>query len=449
MEPATLGWLGLTAVPVLLLAGVPIAVTLATVAGGGIFLVYAWRPFLPFAPEAAWEPTAALLATAPYDFLDSHTLAALPLFLLLGHLAHAAGFTGDVYKAVRLWTGRLPGGLAVASLLGCGGFSAVSGSSVACAGMMARVAIPEMNAAGYARPLSAGAVAAGGTLGSLLPPSILLILFGIFAEQSIAALFMAAVVPALLSLAGYLAVVAAWVRLRPDAAPTPPEAAAADAGARAAALRRCWPLAALFVLTTGGIYAGAFAPTEAAGVGVAATLALGLGLGRLPLPAIGAALSESVRQAAALFAIAMAGKLFVVFMALSEVPALLMDWIAADGPPPALVLAGIVALYLGLGMVLDPLGIVLLTLPLTVPVVEAYGLSLVWFGVLVVKLLEMGLVTPPVGLNAFVINGVAGGQAPLGDIFRGAAWFLLSDAAVVALLLAAPAVALWLPKMMA
>lgn len=447
MEPAGVALLGLALVPPLLVLGVPIAVVLAAVACGGIFIIYAWPPFLPFAPAAAWEPTATVLATAPYDFLASYTLAALPLFILLGHLAHRAGFTGDVYKAMRLVAGRVPGGLAVATVLGCGGFSAVSGSSVACAGTMARVGIPAMRAAGYAPALAAGSVAAGGTLGSLIPPSVLLILFGVFAEESIARLFVAAVVPGLLSLAGYVAVILLWARLRPAAAPVPDDAAL-PAGERRRAMLRCWPVAALFALTVGGIYGGAFTPTEAAGVGVTATLALGLGLGRLAGTDIAAALGESVRQTASLFAIAMAGKLFVVFMALSGLPQALLDWLAAGQPPPAMVLAGIIALYLGLGMVLEPLGIVLLTLPLTIPVAEAQGLDLVWFGVLVVKLLEMGLVTPPIGLNAFVIHGVAGRDAPLGAIFRGAAWFLLADAAVVALLLAAPALALALPAVM-
>jgi len=446
MESTAIGYWGIATVVVLLIIRVPIAVVLGCVSAAGIFLIYAWRPGMPLETEFALPSTFSLLATTPFEFINSYALSTVPLFIFIGHLAFQAGFTGDIYQAARLWLARVPGGLAIASVVGCGDFSAISGSSVACAATMGRIAVPEMLQYGYAKRLAAGSVAIGGTLGSLIPPSILFILFGVFAEQSIARLFVAAVIPGLLSLVGYIVVIAIWTRIAPHHAPSPDQTAAARE--RMLALSRCWSVLVLFVVMIGGIYLGFFTPTEAAGVGAGATLFLGLASRRLDAAKILEAIQESVVQTAMLFAIAISGKLFVVFIALSDIPSDVLALITQGEPSVFLVMGLIVALYLFLGMVLDPLGIILLTLPLTVPIVEAYGLSLIWFGVIVVKLLEVGLVTPPIGLNVFIIKAVVGDRIPLETIFRGIAWFLLADAVVVALLLAFPQLSLFLPSLM-
>jgi tripartite ATP-independent transporter DctM subunit len=446
LDPLLVGLVALGVTLFLLAIRVPIAAALGISASVGIFIIFAWRPGAEFMPQFAWRPTLSLIANGPYDFLKNYSLATVPLFILMGHLAFEAGFTTDVYRAARLWLAKLPGGVAMASVVGCGGFSAITGSSVACAAAMGRIAIPEMLKFGYAKPLAAGSVAIGGTLGSLIPPSILFILYGVFAEQSIARLFMAAIVPGLLSLGAYLLVIFLWVRLRPAAAPRPEEEVTARD--RWASLGRCWSIVALFAVVIGGIYAGFFTPSEAAGVGAIAALVLGLLLGRLNFTKIVAALKESVYQSSMIFAIAVAGKIYVSFIALTGLSGAIGDWIAVTDVSMVTVLALIVLLYLILGMFLDPIGIILLTLPLTIPIVDGYGLSLIWFGVLVVKLLEIGLVTPPIGLNVFVIKSIVGDRIRLEAIFAGIAIFLLVEIFVLAAIALVPALSLWLPGLM-
>ena len=446
MDPQVIGYLGFGVALVFLALRVPIAITLGSVAAGGMLLTYAWPPWMPFSLSAAWAPVASLLGSTPLDFVSSYALSTVPLFIFIGHLAYQAGFTTDIYAAARVWLARLPGGLSIASIVGCGGFSAISGSSVACAAAMGRIAVPEMLESRYSRSLASGSVAIGGTLGSLIPPSILFIIFGVFAEQSIAKLFLAAAVPGLLSLLGYVLVVLVWVWLRPQDAPRPDmDVARAHRGA---ALARCWPIVTLFLVIIGGIYLGAFTPTEAAGVGAIATLALGIVLKRLSFAKMAEALREAVTQSAQLFAIAIAGKLFVNFIALTNVAAGLTEWLGSAGLSVVVVMALIAVLYVVLGMMLDPLGIILLTLPLTLPVVEVYGLDLIWFGVIVVKLLEIGLVTPPIGLNVFVIKSIVGDRVPLGQIFTGVGLFLISDVFVMLLLLSFPILSLYLPSLL-
>ena len=446
MDPLLVGGLALGATLALLALRVPIAAALGITAAIGIFVIFSWRPGADFNPDAAWRPTLSLIGNGPYSFLTGFSLSTVPLFILMGHLAFEAGFTTDIYRAARLWLARLPGGVAMASVVGCGGFSAITGSSVACAAAMGRIAIPEMLRFGYAKSLAAGSVAIGGTLGSLIPPSILFILYGVFTEQSISRLFMAAVVPGLLSLAAYLVVIYLWVRLRPEAAPMPKEAIARDA--RWQALARCWAIVAIFVVVIGGIYGGVFTPTEAAGIGAFATLALGLLLGRLSREKIVSALRESVFQSSMIFAIAIGGKIYVSFIALTGLSGAITDWIAHVDASMLVVLAVIVMMYLVLGMFLDPIGIILLTLPLTIPIVEGYGLSLIWFGVVVIKLLEIGLVTPPIGLNVFVIKSIVGDKVKLETIFVGIAWFLLIEIVVLGMILGLPGLSLWLPGLL-
>jgi len=440
MEPLTVGLYGIAATLVMLALRVPIAAALGSAAAVGIFVIFAWRPGQPFVAEWAWQPTFSLLANNPYAFITSYTLSTIPLFIFMGHLAYEAGFTTDIYRAARLWLSRLPGGVAMASVVGCGGFSAITGSSVACAAAMGRIAIPEMLRFGYARSLAAGSVAIGGTLGSLIPPSVLFILYGIFAEQSIAKLFIAAILPGILSLVAYLVVIYIWVRLRPEAAPIPDEEI--TRAERMGALKDCWAIITLFVVVVGGIYVGLFTPTEAAGMGAAATLVLGVVLGRLKLAGIYAALKDSVYQSSMIFVIAIGGKLFVNFIALTGLAGDITAWIETSGVSVFMVMGLIVVMYIFLGMFLDPIGIILLTLPLTIPIVETFGFSLIWFGVVVIKLLEIGLVTPPIGLNVFVIKSIVGDRVPLESIFGGVAWFLLIEVFVLAAIIAVPWISL-------
>ena len=442
MEPFQVGVYALIAVLVLLANRVPIAAALGVVASIGIFVIFAWRPGREFTAEYAVQPTLSLIANSPYAFITSSTLSTVPLFILMGHLAYEAGFTTDIYRAARLWLSRLPGGLAMASVVGCGGFSAITGSSVACAAAMGRIAIPEMLRFGYAPSLATGTVAIGGTLGSLIPPSVLFILYGIFAEQSIARLFIAAIIPGVISLLAYMLVIYFWVKTRPEVAPQPDETISREA--RMKSLLDCWAILALFIVVIGGIYIGLFTPTEAAGVGASATLILGLLLGRLKTDGVLRALKESVFQTSMIFVIAIGGKLFVNFIALTGLANEITFWIESTDASMFVVIGLIVVMYMCLGMFRDPIGIILLSLALAIPIGEAYGLSLIWFGVVVVKLLEIGLVTPPIGLNVFVIKSIVDKTIKLESIFKGVGLFLVAEVFVLALIICLPAVSLLL-----
>lgn len=446
MDPLIVGLIALGVTLLLLAIRVPIAAALGISASIGVFMIFAWRPGAEFMPQYAWRPTLSLIANGPYDFIKSYSLATVPLFILMGHLSFQAGFTSDIYRAARFWLARMPGGVAMASVLGCGGFAAITGSSVACAATMGRIAIPEMLRFGYSKSLASGSVAIGGTLGSLIPPSILFILYGVFAEQSIGQLFMAAIIPGILSLVAYLLVIYVWVRCRPSVAPRPDETITSSD--RWHSLGKCWSIIILFVTVIGGIYTGLFTPTQAAGIGAYAALALGLMLGRLNFRRIISALKESVYQASMIFAIAMAGKIYVSFISLTGLSGAIGDWVTMTDMSVFYAMALIVVIYLVLGMFLDPIGIILLTLPLTIPIVEGYGLSLIWFGVVVIKLLEIGLVTPPIGLNVFVIKSIVRDQIRLETIFKGISLFLIAEVVVMALILSIPALSMWLPSIM-
>jgi len=441
MDAVTLGLIVILGAFGLLMLRVPIAFALGVASSVGILVHFILVQEMAFSD--AMRPTLSLVGTTPYGFINSYTLATIPLFVFMGHVAYEAGFTTDIYRAARLWMARVPGGLAMASVAGCGGFSAITGSSVACAAAMGRIAIPEMRNAGYSSALSTGSVAAGGTLGSLIPPSILFILYGIFTEQSIEKLFIAGIIPGLLSLLGYMTVIVAWAKWRPGAAPTPEEKITLDM--KLNALLRCWAILLIFFIVIGGIYLGVFTPSESAGVGAFATLMLGFVLGRLTFKNLLAALKESAFQTSMIFAIAIGGKLFTAYIALTGIPDAVKMFITDNNLGFVLVMVVLVIFYLLLGMFLDPIGILILTLPITVPVIESYQLgplALIWFGVIVVKMLEIGLITPPIGLNVFVIKSVAGRDVSLETIFKGIGAFLISDMIVVVLLVAFPVLSL-------
>lgn len=446
MDPVLLGSLGMGFALLLMVIRVPVAFALGAAAVGGMFLFFAFPASGGFHPQRAMRPLFAFLASDPYTFLHSYPLLMAPLFIAMGHIAHRAGFTTNLFYAIRVWLPAVPGNLAMASVMGCGGFSAITGTSVACAAAMGRIAVPEMLRFGYSKALATGVVASGGTLGSLIPPSLLLVIYGIFTEQSVSQLFLAAVVPGLASIVIYLGVVWAWVKLHPEAAPVDDFRATREE--KRAALRGTWPFFILFFLIIGGIYLGVFTPTEAAAVAVVVATLLGFLTRSLSWRDLGAALRESAYQTAAVFAIAISAKMLLSFVALTGVTNAMLTWIQAADLSYFAIMAAIVVLYIVLGTFLDPIGIILLTIPLTVPLVEAQGMSLVWFAIVVIKLLEVGLVTPPVGLNVFVIKSVVGRAVPLEAIFKGVVPFIFADLFILALLFAFPAIALFLPGSM-
>ncbi len=443
MDPLLLAGLALAAVFVLLVLRVPIAYCLGAVACLGLIVFFSWRPDSAFDLEQGLRPALSIIGSTTFGFIHNYPLSMIPLFIALGHVAYQAGITTDLYRALSLLLGRTPGGLAMASVMGCGGFSAITGSSVACAAAMGRITVPEMLRYGYHPGLATGAVAAGGTLGSLIPPSLLFVIYAIFTEQSVKALFLAGILPGLLSLVGFLATILIWSRLRPADAPKPevPE----EPAALLPALIATWPTFLLLAVVVGGIYLGVFTPTEAAAVSLLLAVLIGILTGRLGWQGLLEAGRTAVRQTAMIFAIAMAAKIFVAFVSLTRITPMALEWVQGSGATMVLVIAGVVVFYLVIGMFLDSIGILVLTLPFTVPLVESYGLDLIWFGVVVVKLLEIGLITPPIGLNVFVIKSVAPEGVTLEQVFRGVAWFLALDVLVLLAILLLPQLSLFLP----
>lgn len=444
MDPILLAGLVLTAVLMLLVLRVPIAYSLGCCASVGLVLFFGWRPGSEMDLVAGLQPALKLIGSNAYSFVHSYPLSMIPLFIGLGHVAYHADITTDLYQSLRVLLQRLPGGLAMASVNGCAGFSAITGSSVACAAAMGRIATPEMLRYNYHPRLAAGAVAAGGTLGSLIPPSLLFVIYAIFTEQSVNSLFLAGVIPGLLSLLGFLLTIVIWCALRPQDAPR--QTLDITREERLNALKGLWPALLLFVIVVGGIYLGIFTPTEAAAVSLMVAVLIGVARRRLTLPKLIDAGSETVRQTTMIFLIALAAKLFTSFVSLSRITPMALDWLASMDPPFVLVLLAVVVFYLVIGMFLDSIGILVLTLPFTVPIMSSYGVDLIWFGVIVIKLLEIGLITPPIGLNIFIIKGVTPPSVTLTSIFQGAGIFLVFDLLVLVALLAFPMLSLWLPN---
>ncbi len=445
MDPITVGIVGFSCVLLLLAIRVPIAFAMAGVAVVCTFLFYAMRTG-DFLPARAFRPTISLIYGNTFELIHSYELSMIPLFVLLGHIAFRTGLTGDIYAAARLWLARIPGGVAMASVIGCGGFSAITGSSVACASAMGRICTPEMLRLGYDPRLATSSVAVGGTLGSLIPPSVLFIIYGIFTETSINNLFLAGVLPGLLSLAGFLIVIYLWVRIDPKAGPAPKEQTIASE--RWQMLIRTWPAAVLFSIIIGGIYGGVFTATEAAAISCSVTVFISVIRKALSWADFIGSVRETCIQTSQIFIIAAGAKMFVGFVALTGMAPLLVSLVDPSETSVWLFLLSLVGIYIVLGMFLDPLGIMVLTLPFTVPMIEAYGLNIIWFGVVVVKLLEIGLITPPVGLNVFVIGNVIDGKVGIHKIFAGVSRFLVMDIIVLALIVIFPLISLLLPTTM-
>lgn len=432
-----IGWLGLAILIVLFLARVPVALATGAVAALGVI---AAEIALGAGP---WESGQAMLAMLQ-QVLHVDAVAMVVLFLLLGNLAFYAGISTRIYDAAAVWLQRAPGGMAIAAIMGCGGFAAISGSSVACASTMGRICVPEMLKQGYDARLATSAVAVGGTLGSLIPPSVLFIIFGLLSDTSVGHLFIAGILPGLLSLAGMVGVVIWWVAEDRGVAP----AASDRSASRREASMALWPPVILLAIIIGGIASGWATPGMAAALCVLVTLVIGILQGRLNVENLWQVLRQSAVQSLSVLALIAAARIFMGFLDLTGVGQVLADAAESAGLPMLTVLAIAAIAYLLMGMVIEPLGILVLTVPIMLPLTQAYGLDLIWFGVLVVKLLEIALITPPVGLNVFVIGSVTR-NIGMDRIFAGVARFLMVDLLVLLVLILFPAVSLWLPGLMA
>ena len=388
------------------------------------------------------------LKSLSYDTFASYSLTIVPLFLLMGQFASRGGMSKALFRAAEAFLGHRRGGVAMAAIGACAGFGAICGSSLATAATMAQVAMPEMRRAGYSGALTTGALAAGGTLGILIPPSFVLVIYAILAEQNIAKLFIAAIVPGLLAALGYMITIAVVVRVDPASAPLRPRA---PQGSRARALLDIWPVALVFLLVIGGMYRGWFTPTEGAAVGAAGTGFIALVTGRLGWGELRGAILETAVASALIFLIVLGAGTYNTFLALAQFPQVVAGLIGDAGHSPWLVLAAMLIFYLILGCVMDSLSMILLTVPIFFPIVMAldFGLSAeetaIWFGILVLIVVEVGLITPPVGLILFIINSMAR-DVPLAATYRGVLPFIGSDLVRTALLVAFPAVTLALVR---
>ncbi|MEE3101615.1 MAG: TRAP transporter large permease [Pseudomonadota bacterium] len=431
MTEVEIGLAGLGILFGLIALRVPIGISLIAVSFGGLWWMMGWR--------IAW----GALATMPYNFAANWVLSSVPMFLLLGFICYHTNLTRGMFHAAKVWTSALPGGLAIAAVFGSAGFAAVSGSSIACSAAMGKIAVPEMMHQKYDPELATGTVAVAGTIGALIPPSIILILYGVIAQESISGLFLGGIAAGILSAIGYVCVVLIRVKLNPKLAPA--YEGAEPMHVRIAALKDTWPILLVMVGIFGGLFGGIFTPTEAGAIGAFLACLVALMRGDLSWARFRLAAEETMITTAALIVIAVGATLLTRFLTLSGAGDYLSEGIISLGASPTLVLIGIVMIYLVLGMFLEPIGAMLLTLPIVLPIVAEQGWSLLWFGVLLCKLLEIGMITPPIGMNVFVIKGVVGDLVTTSQIFRGVFWFLVMDLFVMAMISAFPEIVLFLP----
>lgn len=429
IAPEAVGGIGILALLGALALGVPIGVGLALVALVGLALLL--------------SPEAALIKAGVVTFgtISQYELGVLPLFVLMAHLCFAAGASRDFFDVAARFVGHRRGGLAMASIGGCAGFGAISGSSLATVATITSVALPEMRKANYAPSFATGALAAGGTLGSLVPPSGALIVFGIIAEQSIGKLFAAAIIPGATQALFYVIAIAILCRFNPALGPGTVRASWRD---RLAGLVKVLDVLALIVFVIGGLFIGWFTPTEAASVGSVAALLLCWRRGRLTRHAVADALDATLRITGMIYLVVIGAMLFATFISVTGIAGGLAQLVTSIDAGPTVAIVAMALVLLVLGSFLDGLALMLLTTPIFLPIVQDLGMSPIWFGIFLVRTMEIGFIHPPLGLNVYVIQGIAK-DIPLPTIFRGIVPFLLVDFVHLALLIAFPVLALWLP----
>ena len=392
-----------------------------------------------------WTVVLARLKTETYGTFSTYSLSIIPLFLLMGQFAALGGMSHALFKAAESWLGHRKGGVAMAAVGACAGFGAICGSSLATAATMGRVALPELRRYGYAGGLSTATLAAGGTLGILIPPSVVLVIYALLTEQNIAKLFLAAFVPGVLAAVGYMVVIAIYVRLAKDPAS---QRAPAPINERLHAFGAVWPALLVFLLVVGGIYLGWFTPTEAAAIGAAGTVLIAFANRALTRENLIQALLATASSTAMIFFIVLGASFYNAFLALTQVPHETAHFIVTQGYSPWTVLAVVILIYLVLGCVMDSLSMILLTIPIFFPLVSGldFGLTAeetaIWFGIIVLTVVEIGLITPPVGLNLFVINALSE-DTPIAETYKAVLPFVLCDLLRVSLLILVPAIVLF------
>lgn len=433
-DASTAGLIAVTVMMLLLVSGAHIGVSLGL---GGL---------LGMSLAIGSGPALAQLATVPFSTSNSFTLAVIPLFILMGALATQAKLTTDLYQAAYNWFSRLPGGLAMTTVVASAAFGAASGSTIVNAAVFTRMAMPEMTKLGYDKRLSAGCIAASGTFAALIPPSILMVIYAVITEQSVAALLIAGIGPGLLTLGVYLGGIYFMVKRNPALAPIATEPIPRAVKWRS--LKGVWGIVALFSLVIGGIYAGLFIPTYAGAVGAFGALILVMLKGRLSLPVLSDTLKEAVVTTTTIFMVLIGGMLFARFLTytglVGSVSSVLLDF----GLPPIAYLLAFAVMFLVLGMFIEPIAIMIMTLPVMFPVMVEVGYDPIWLGIIAIKMAEISLITPPVGLNVYVVRSSSPVPLTLGDVFAGVTPFIVMEFVVLILLIIFPAIVTFLPDLM-
>jgi C4-dicarboxylate transporter, DctM subunit len=427
------GLLGLAAMILLALLRLPIALSMGVVGIVGYAYMRDWNFTIAF----------AVAQTKIYETGRNYTLSVVPLFILMGNFVTRAGMSQELFRAAYAFIGHLKGGLAMATILACAGFGAICGSSIATAATFAKVAYPSMRRFGYKDTLAAGAIASGGTLGILIPPSTILVIYGVFTETNIGLLFAGGVLPGILA-ATLLCLAVRWVTWRDPQAGPPGERSSWRE--RAVALKGVWAVVLLFIFVIGGIYGGLFTATEGAGMGAFGAMAFALWRRALSWQTLYAALVESGRTTAMLFMILIGALIFADFVNITTMPGDLKDFVTRFEIHPIMVVFAICAVYVILGTAMEELSMILLTLPVFFPLVVSLGFDPVWFGILVVTVVEIGLISPPVGMNLFVLKTLLP-QVTTGAVFRGVLPFMAADVIRLAILISFPIITLWLPSL--
>ena len=433
MSDVQIGLSGLGLIIFLIALRIPIGVTLIGVSFGGLWYLMGFK--------VAW----GAIGIVPYQFASNWVLSSVPMFLLLGFIGYHTQLTQGMFRAARMWLSGIPGGLAIATVFGSAGFAAVSGSSVACSAAMGRIAVPEMVKYRYNPELATGTVAVAGTIGALIPPSIIMILYGIIAQESITGLFLGGISAGVITVIGYITVILVRVKLNPELAPDTNESF--PLSDKVWALKDTWPVILIMIGIFGGLFGGVFTPTEAGAVGAFLSLVVAAMKGSLTWGRFREAILETLLTTSALIIIAVGASLLTRFLALSGAGDFLSEWIIGLDAGVVVILLSIVLIYILLGMFLEPIGAMLLTLPIVLPIIDNLGLSLLWFGVVLTKLLEVGMITPPIGLNVFVIKSVVDKLVTTAQVFRGIFWFLIMDLVVLFFLMAFPDIILFLPSL--
>jgi C4-dicarboxylate transporter DctM subunit len=432
MEPLTIGIIGFVVTMVLAAARVPIALALGFVGVVGVYYIKGWDAFI------------YVLGTAPVEACRNYSISQLPLFLLMGTFAGQGGMTYNLYRAANAFVGHFRGGLAIATILACGGFGAVCGSSIATVTSMARIAIPEMLRFGYSPRLASGSISAGGTLGILIPPSLLLVVYAFLTETSVGKLFIAGIIPGIVCILLYSATIMISCRINPDLGPATPRTPWPE---RLRLVKSIFNVFGLFVLVIGGIYFGLFSPTEGAAIGAAGALLLCIFGKTIGLSGFIGSMRSTAGFSSKVFLILIGISYFHFFMDSAEVPEAITAFITGFDAPPIVIMSGIILFLMTLGCVMDSVAIVFIATPFLFPIVQQIGYDLIWFGIMMTMVTEIGLVTPPFGINNFVIAAMDP-RVSISDAFKGVAPFIAADFVRIVFFLLFPQVVLWLPNLM-